>query len=169
MDKVKNGFDAMDNISNNKSYRLNVAAIILSHEYPKVCEFFIAERSDLKNVWQFPQGGIDKGESPTDALFRELKEEIGTNDIEIIAEYPTWVRYDFPKRVMQKMKPYKGQQQKYFLVKLKLNAAIDIKTKVPEFARYEFVNFDKLLKKVTKFKKHIYIEVLNYFKKEGYI
>ncbi len=152
-----------------KKYRLNVAAIILSSQYPYVCEFFIAERSDLKNIWQFPQGGIDAGESPKDALFRELKEEIGTNDIEVLAEYPTWVTYDFPSIVMDKMRPYAGQQQKYFLVKLKSSSSINIKTAEPEFSRYEFVDLTTLLQKVTKFKKHIYVQVLDYFRKEGYI
>ena len=53
-----------------KKYRPNVAAVILSSVYPKECRFFIAQRLDIKDVWQFPQGGIDEGESPRDALFR---------------------------------------------------------------------------------------------------
>lgn len=48
----------------------------------------------MDNIWQFPQGGIDKGESVKNALFRELKEEIGTDEVEIIAEYPEWLSYD---------------------------------------------------------------------------
>ena len=68
-----------------KTYRPNVAAIILSPKYPLVCELFIASRTDIRNAWQFPQGGIDKSESPKEALFRELKEEIGTNQVDIIA------------------------------------------------------------------------------------
>ncbi len=48
------------------------------------------------SIWQFPQGGIDEGESSEEALFRELKEEIGTKKVEIIAEYPEWIAYDFP-------------------------------------------------------------------------
>lgn len=159
----------MDRADTKKQYRLNVAAIIMSSKYPCVCEFFIAERSDLKNVWQFPQGGIDEGESPKDALFRELKEEIGTNDIQIIAEYPTWLRYDFPPMIIEKMRPYAGQQQRYFLVKLNHFAKINLQTEEPEFLRYEFVDLSTLLQKVTKFKKHIYVQVLDYFKKEGYI
>ncbi len=154
---------------NDNKYRPNVAAIILSSKYPSICEFFVAERSDLKYVWQFPQGGIDFGESPKDALLRELKEEIGTNEVEIIAEYPIWIKYDFPQSVMKKMAPYIGQKQRYFLVKLKSDSIINIKTEMPEFSQYEFLGFKNLLEKVTNFKKHIYIQVLNYFKKEGYI
>ena len=80
-----------------KNYRPNVAAIILSPKYPEVCEVMVALRNDIKNAWQFPQGGIDEDETPREALFRELREEIGTSDIEVIAEYPNWLSYDFPE------------------------------------------------------------------------
>ncbi len=151
-----------------KRYRPNVAAIILSARYPKKVEFFIAQRSDVADSWQFPQGGIDKGESPREALFRELKEEIGTNEVEIIAEYPEWVSYDFPKTIAKKMYPYDGQRQKYFLVRLKPGAKINIETKEPEFSSYKFVPLKELFHYVTFFKRPVYKKVLDYFKKEGY-
>lgn len=151
-----------------KNYRPNVACILLSNNYPNICEFFIAQRRDLKGIWQFPQGGIDEGESPKDALFRELKEEIGTNNIEIIAEHPSWVSYDFPKTLTIKMYPYDGQIQKYFLARLK-DDFIDINTPEPEFSSYEFVDYNVLLSRTNHFKKQVYKQVLSHFKKEGYI
>lgn len=151
-----------------KKYRPNVAAIVLSSAYPKKVEFFIAERSDVADSWQFPQGGIDEGENPKEALLRELKEEIGTDEVEIIAEYPEWVSYDFPKTIARKMYPYDGQRQKYFLVRLKPGAKIDLNTKVPEFSRYKFVPYSDLFKYVTFFKRPVYKKVIEYFKKEGY-
>lgn len=57
-----------------KKYRPNVAAIIVSPDYPNTCEIFIAERIDIEGAWQFPQGGIDEGETPLEALHRELLE-----------------------------------------------------------------------------------------------
>ncbi len=152
-----------------KRYRPNVAAIILSPKYPFESEIFIAKRNDVKNSWQFPQGGIDKGESPKEALFRELKEEIGTDKLEIVAEYPKWVSYDFPNIVAKKMYPYDGQVQRYFLVRLKPKAKIDIDTKHPEFEDYKFVKYDEIFKYIMHFKRPIYKEVLKYFKKEGYL
>ena len=152
-----------------KNYRPNVAAIVLSSSYPLECEVFIASRIDVEEAWQFPQGGIDKGETPHKALFRELQEEIGTNDVEIIAEYPTWISYDFPVAIAKKMVPYDGQIQKYYLVKLNKNAKINIKTEVPEFSQYKFVPTNKLYEYITFFKRTVYKEILLYFTKEGYI
>jgi len=152
-----------------KNYRPNVAAIVLSSSYPAKCEIFIASRIDIKDAWQFPQGGIDKGETPKVALKRELKEEIGTDEIEIIAEYPGWVSYDFPAPVAKKMEPYDGQIQKYFLVKLKKGAKININTELPEFGEYKFVERKELNNYITFFKRTVYKQVLKYFRNEGYI
>ena len=152
-----------------KKYRPNVAAIVLSSLYPSKCEILIASRKDIKNSWQFPQGGIDEGETPQTALYRELKEEIGTNDIEIITQYPHWISYDFPKSVASRMTPYDGQIQRYFLVKLKKGAKIDINTQIPEFDEFKFVPSNELHKHVAFFKRTVYKQVLKYFKEEGYI
>ncbi|MCJ8325575.1 MAG: RNA pyrophosphohydrolase [Campylobacterales bacterium] len=152
-----------------KNYRPNVAAIVLSDSYPLKCEIFIASRRDVPDAWQFPQGGIDEGESPREALLRELEEEIGTNDIEIIAEYPEWVSYDFPEAIAKKMHPYDGQKQKYFLVKLKNDSKVNINTKEPEFSDFKFVEAKNIYDYITFFKRTVYKQVLMHFKQEGYI
>ncbi len=152
-----------------KRYRPNVAAVILSPYYPLKCEIFIANRNDIENAWQFPQGGIDKGESQKEALFRELKEEIGTDKVEIIAEYPDWISYDFPHNIAKRMYPYDGQMQKYFLVRLKPEAKIDLNTKIPEFNAYKFVPANHIFDHIASFKKPVYQKVLTYFKKKGYL
>jgi putative (di)nucleoside polyphosphate hydrolase len=152
-----------------KNYRPNVAAVILSSQYPRACELFIAERNDVKGAWQFPQGGIDENEDEKTALFRELSEEIGTNEVEIIAEHPDWISYDFPSGVVEKTYPYDGQKQKYFLVRLKNDAEINLDTKSPEFTRFKFVPIKDALKQVSFFKRPIYKKVLAHFKKIGYL
>lgn len=156
-------------MSEKKFYRPNVAAIILSSAYPETKEVFIAERSDLEGVWQFPQGGIDEGESSEEALFRELKEEIGTKKVEIVAEYPDWIAYDFPPHIAAKMAPYAGQKQRYYLVKLKKGAKIDLDTKHPEFKRYRFVPADELFEHIAHFKKPVYEQVVSHFRTKGYL
>lgn len=154
-----------------KRYRPNVAAVILSSNYPARCEFFIAHRSDIKNVWQFPQGGIDEGESPYDALHRELLEEIGCNEVEVLGEFPEWITYDFPESAKsKKIYPYDGQTQKYFLVRLKESATINLNAyDVPEFEEYAFVDYEDVFKRVTYFKRRVYRKVIDYFKQEGLI
>ncbi|WP_455756766.1 RNA pyrophosphohydrolase [Sulfurimonas sp.] len=148
-------------------YRPNVAMIIVSNNYPDKKEIFIAHRNDLDGVWQFPQGGIDKGEDVEEALFRELEEEIGTSKAKIVAEYPKWISYDFPQKIAKKMKPFKGQTQRYYLMKLKKSAEIKLDTKHPEFDDYKFVSVDEVLSLTAHFKKPVYETVINYFKKEG--
>ena len=148
-------------------YRPNVAMIIVSNNYPDKKEIFLAQRNDLSDVWQFPQGGIDEGEEVKEALFRELEEEIGTDKVEIIAEYPEWISYDFPTKIAKNMKPWIGQKQRYFLVKLKKSAKINIQTAHPEFNDYKFVGVDEVLKQSASFKQEVYESVINYFKDEG--
>lgn len=152
-----------------KKYRPNVAAVVLHSKYPDECKVFLGKRNDMDNVWQFPQGGIDKGESEEEALFRELEEEIGTNLVEVLTYYPEWITYDFPNRVSKKMYPYDGQTQRYFLVKLKNDAVINLETKVPEFDDHKFVSLDEAIKKTSYFKSKVYKKVITYFQEEGYL
>jgi len=152
-----------------KQYRPNVAAVIVSSKYPEKCEVFIAKRTDVPDAWQFPQGGIDKGEHPKDALFRELQEEIGTNNIEIVAKFPEWITYDFPSSISDKMYPFDGQIQQYYLVRLKRGSVIDLAVEEPEFSEYKFIDANKVFDHISYFKRPIYRKILSYFRKEGYL
>jgi len=151
----------------NKLYRQNVAAIIVDEDYPKSHNIFSGRRNDIKNVWQFPQGGIDEGETPIQALYRELNEEIGSNkeDIEIIATCPIWFQYSFPNF---KWGNYIGQQQKYFLVKIN-QQNINIQTAHPEFTDFKFDSINNTIQNVSVLKKPIYSKVIEYFEKKGYL
>jgi len=154
-------------MSKKGTYRPNVAMIIMSSAYPEKKEIFIAQRNDLTDIWQFPQGGIDKGEEVKEALFREMEEEIGTDSATIIAEYPEWISYDFPDKIAKKMKPYIGQTQRYFLLKLNKDAELNLATKHPEFINYKFVSLEDVLDLTAHFKKPVYETVIKYFVKEG--
>ncbi len=148
-----------------------MAAIVLSSDYPNCHKFLIARRKGMRKGWQFPQGGIDKGETPKVALFRELREEIGTDDVEIITEYPEWISYDFPKSSQTSRRyPFRGQRQKYFLVKLNEGAKIDLNTfEVPEFEEYKYVELDDLFRQITFLKRRVYRQVIDYFVKKGFL
>jgi len=157
-------------MSKKKEYRPNVAAVILSADFSNDKKYFLAKRKGIRRAWQFPQGGIDEGESPKEALLRELREEIGTDEVDIISEFPEWISYDFPNSKSDKKYPYKGQNQKYFLVKLRSNAVINLNSeKIPEFEDYTFVTEAELFKKALYMKRRAYKRVIEYFKKEGFI
>jgi putative (di)nucleoside polyphosphate hydrolase len=156
-------------MSKHKNYRPNVAAVVLSSDSSEV-KFLLAKKKGVRRAWQFPQGGIDGDEKPQEALLRELKEEIGTDKVEIIAEYPEWISYDFPNTKGDKIYPFRGQNQKYFLVRLKEEAVIDLNFyKTPEFEEYKFVDENELFKKALFLKRRTYRRVIDYFKKEGFI
>ena len=78
----------------------------------------IGVRANEKNLWQMPQGGIDSGESPENAAYRELEEETGTNSAEIIFTLDEWLEYNLPPELIGKALggKFKGQKQKWFLM-----------------------------------------------------
>ena len=105
-----------------KKYRLNVAAIIVRHDgYVLICR-----RSDYPESWQFPQGGLDKGEDPVEAVRREVGEEIALppTAYEIVNSKGPY-RYDFPEGVDRR--GFHGQEQTYFLCRLKEGAEAEVK------------------------------------------
>ena len=94
-----------------KKYRPNVAGIL---QRPDDGRILIAERMGIPGAWQFPQGGVDKGETAEEALFREMEEEIGLqpSDYEVVEQRDGY-RYEFPKGEKLRKK-HTGQEQTYF-------------------------------------------------------
>ena len=118
-------------MNNVKQFRQGVAAIVLNHQN----QILICKRVGEKSHFQFPQGGIKKGEDEKNALFRELKEEIGTNDVTIITQLPEKTRYYWPKN--ERKSSFIGQEHCWFIVKLNSNQEL-----VPssEFSDFEWIN-----------------------------
>lgn len=145
-----------------KTYRKNTAAIILNAEN----EILLFQRADLPQIWGFPQGRIEKGENAEQAVVRELEEEIGTTDFDIVGKYPELLRYDFPDGVTFHAWSYKGQEQQYFLVRLHPDAVLNMKTSHPEFISYKAFPFAEIDFNRFSFKSEVYRKALTYFKKE---
>ena len=102
-------------------YRPCVLAVIVNQDN----KILVGERADKPGVWQMPQGGVDAGETDEQALFRELAEEIGTSEAEVIKKLDDRISYDFPKDLPSDIiKRYKGQKQAWFLVSLKPTAKL---------------------------------------------
>ena len=128
----------------------------------------ICQRKD-KKTWQFPQGGIDAGESLRVAAHRELFEEVGVvkKDVAIIKESVHWYQYDLPQKYQKRSdssKKFKGQTQKWFMLKANIELEINLLNQVPqEFVAYQWVSFWYPLSHIVPFKKDVYLSVLNEF------
>ena len=119
-----------------------------------------------QNAWQFPQGGIQDNETPIEALYRELAEEIGlsTEDVELLGCTRGWLRYRLPKRYIRtSCKPICiGQKQKWFMLRLISNTEkihLD-RGATPEFDSWRWVSYWHPLREVVAFKRHVYQRAL---------
>jgi len=116
--------------------------------------------------WQLPQGGIDKGESPRQAVMRELWEEVGTRKADIIAEAREWFYYDLPPEVLARKRKntWGGQMQKYFALKfLGKDGDVDLEVHHPEFIDWRWVELDELPELAVPFKRDVYEQVVKEF------
>ena len=136
-------------------YRKNVAVFVLNSD-----GFILAcERADVGGAWQLPQGGIEPGESSIEAMYRELHEEIGCRDVEILHQLEEAIRYEWPPHLQDK--GYVGQEQVYFLVRLLPEAAIDlVNAESGEFQSVEWVNAAEFSARAGGFKREAYLEAL---------
>ena len=141
-------------------YRPNVGIIVANHSGQVLWARRIGE-----DAWQFPQGGINARESPEDALYRELKEEIGLlqEHVQVVACTRGWLRYKLPKRLLrQNRTSFVGQKQKWYLLKLlSSDDAIRVDhSPSPEFEDWRWVSYWYPLGQVVAFKKDVYRRAL---------
>jgi putative (di)nucleoside polyphosphate hydrolase len=118
-------------------------------------------------AWQMPQGGIDPGETPREAARRELREETGTDQAEIIAESRVLHRYDLPAEIAGRMwgGRFRGQKQIWFAMRFTgKNIDINLDTEHPEFDAWKWVAAEELPKLIVPFKRAIYIAILDEFR-----
>ncbi|GAK44315.1 NUDIX hydrolase [Tepidicaulis marinus] len=120
------------------------------------------------NHWQMPQGGIDKGELPEHAAFRELQEETGTHKAKIIAEAREWFRYDLPPELIGKglKGKFRGQEQKWFAMRFTgVDSDIDIMAhEEQEFSEWRWADIDELVDLIVPFKRPVYEQVVAEFR-----
>lgn len=145
-------------------YRRAVGIMLLN----AATEVLVAQRIDLPgDAWQMPQGGIDKGETPLQAAKRELKEEIGTDRADVIAESRRWLSYDYPRELRGRAfrGRYRGQTQKWFALRFTgSDADIDLETEHPEFSAWKWVPPAELTRLIVPFKRQLYQDVVEEFR-----
>ena len=149
----------MDNKFSNLPLRKGVGVVLLNNNN----KVFVAKRIDNPNdFWQMPQGGIDKGENPLDAAFRELKEETSIKSVKLIQEIQNEITYNLPDSLLGIIWKgrFKGQTQKWYIMRfLGDDTEINLKTKRPEFLEWKWVNIENITDKVVDFKLHVYEKI----------
>jgi len=143
-------------------YRLNVGIIIANGRGD-----VLWARRVRQGGWQFPQGGIHEGESPEQAMYRELGEEVGLakSDISILGVTRGWLRYRLPEKMVRPVKSgisCIGQKQKWFLLELSgSESSINLNaTNKPEFDHWEWVSYWYPIDQIINFKRWVYQRAL---------
>lgn len=145
-------------------YRPNVGIVICNRQGQVLWARRFGQHS-----WQFPQGGINSGETVEQAMYRELFEEVGLRrkDVRILTSTRNWLRYKLPKRLVRwDTKPVCiGQKQKWYLLQLLCNDAdINMQTSsTPEFDGWRWVSFWYPVRQVVSFKRDVYRRVMKEF------
>ncbi|TGD75761.1 RNA pyrophosphohydrolase [Mangrovimicrobium sediminis] len=139
-------------------FRPNVGIVLANDEG----QVLWARRVGGRDAWQFPQGGINRGESPEQALYRELHEEVGLEQdaVEVLGVTRGWLRYRLPQRYIRKDQSPAciGQKQKWFLLRLLAGddaVRLDLNEK-PEFDNWQWVSYWYPLNQVISFKREVY-------------
>ena len=147
-----------------RGFRANVGIIIANAQG----RLFWGRRVG-KDAWQFPQGGIQQGESPQEAMYRELNEEVGlsASDVSVLGQTPNWHYYHLPKQYIRyQVSPVcVGQKQIWFFLRLNSpDSAICLEgSDEPEFDQWHWVDYTYPEKSVIFFKQDVYKRVLNEF------
>lgn len=146
-----------------RPYRPCVGIMLINRDN----QVFAGQRIDNRSeAWQMPQGGIDAGEDVETACFREMKEEIGTDNARILAVHSDWLDYDIPESLADRLWQgrFRGQTQKWVALRFDgEDSDIQIQTEEPEFMAWRWVDPGQLPQLAVPFKRQVYDAVLTEF------
>ena len=125
-------------------------------------QILACERSDVRGAWQLPQGGIEPGESALNAVYREMREEIGCDRFKITGEGSGLVKYKFPEDLSSPIsKKWIGQSQSWFKAQFEPSFAPDLSKSDGEFISCDWRGVDSIVDGVIEWKRAAYIEGLS--------
>jgi len=136
-----------------KTYRPCVVGVFLRADR----KILVAKRVD-NGAWQFPQGGIEEGETSVEALYREMEEELGVKNFCVLKKSEKIVKYDFPLNLKTAIaKKYKGQEQDWFLCRLAEGEEPSLEqAKTLEFSQVKWESLSFVLKEIVHWKRNSY-------------
>jgi putative (di)nucleoside polyphosphate hydrolase len=144
-------------------YRRGVGIMLLN----ALGDVFVAQRIDMRSdAWQMPQGGIDEGETPESAAWREMQEETGTRDAILLAEGRAWHRYDLPADLVPRLWKgrYRGQEQKWFAFRFTgADGDIALDSDHAEFSAWKWTPIATLPDLIVPFKRQLYSKLVSEF------
>ena len=148
-----------------KNYRKCVGMMILNEKN----QILVGRRLDHPSgYWQMPQGGIDENEIAEKAVWREMSEEIGTNNAKLIGTSSQWIKYKIPKETLETLpwgKKYCGQIQKWFVFRFTgTDNEINVETENPEFSEWKWASYDTIVDNIVPFKRKTYSLIIEEFK-----
>jgi putative (di)nucleoside polyphosphate hydrolase len=159
----------MNDLIDTQGFRANVGIVLIRDGG----DVFLGGRSDGRG-WQFPQGGVQRDETAEQALFRELREEVGLEpgDVEVIAVTRSWLRYRLPRHyVRRRSRPLCiGQKQRWFLLRMlggEERLRFDV-TAQPEFDSWRWVDYWSPVREVIYFKRPVYARALEELSRQAF-
>ena len=147
-----------------ESYRRNAGIVVFNRQR----QVLLCQRNDVADSWQFPQGGIEPGETVAQAALRELKEETSLHNVILVKSLTTPARYTFPPRILASMKKrgYNNLGQDIYWSLIYFGGAdteIDLQTAEPEFSAYRWSDFQTACALIVDFKKTAYLAAKDAF------